>query len=73
MGTRRLLFVRPPRKASLVPIYGALVLLASLGVAGLGLALWADAASLSAQRQDDRKTVSAPADTRPPRPSGTWM
>lgn len=82
MGIRRLLFVRPSSRASLVPIYGALVLIGSLSVAGLGLALWPDR-SASAQRQDARETVPAsrsregelkvPADSRPPRPKGTWM
>jgi hypothetical protein len=83
MGIRRLLFVRPPSRVSLVPIYGALVLIGSLSFAGLGHSQWPDR-SASAHRQDDRdKTVSAsrsregdpkaPTDSPPPRRSGTWM
>jgi hypothetical protein len=82
MVIRRLLFVRAPSRVSLVPIYGALVLIGSLSVAGLGLALWPDR-SASAQKQDARETVpaarsregdlKAPTDSPPLRRSGTWM
>lgn len=81
MGTRRLLFVRPSRRASLVPIYAALLLVASLGLAGLGLGMWLDPPAPSAQQQDDRHAgpkdgpvngaLNAP--VSPPRIHGTWM
>jgi hypothetical protein len=40
MNNRRLIFVRPPRMASLVPIYAALLLIAVISVVGLVAALW---------------------------------
>jgi len=40
MNGRRLIFVRPSRMASLVPIYAALLLIAVISVVGLVAALW---------------------------------
>jgi hypothetical protein len=40
MSSRRLIFVRPRRQASLAPIWWALLVIAVVSVAGLVAALW---------------------------------
>ena len=40
MLARRLLFVRPPRRARLSPLYAAIALLVALSLAGFLLARW---------------------------------
>jgi len=59
MRARRILCIRPHRETSLVPIYAALLTLATLGAVGLVVGLW-PADSDSIRPPPDRPT-SAPA------------
>jgi hypothetical protein len=83
MHARRLLFVRPRIKGHLAAIYGALMSLVSLSLAGFLVAFWpedpAPAARLPSHGEAAYTTPSAqggirvPPDAPAPRNRGTWM
>jgi hypothetical protein len=56
---RRLIFVRTRRKASLAPIYAALVFLPCVGLLALAYAFWQEGSSPSALQPSVNKVVPA--------------
>lgn len=83
--TRRFLFLRTARKASLAPIYLVLLGIVSLALIGLLAALWAPASELPAQARGEERPAGdsrsfegsyrpapSPAPPKSRRP-GTWM
>lgn len=82
MPTRRFLFLGPRRKATLTPIYIALLGLLALGMLGLLAVAWAPAPGATAGPVDhgpsdtgrsfEGRYLPPPAPPKPGR-SGTWM
>lgn len=83
MQTRRLLFVRPPRPASLAPIYVALVLLFAVSLVGFLVAYWpADPVPATSRSSGGEATTAGSAfagalrlepGVRERRSRGVWM
>jgi hypothetical protein len=85
MNTPRLLFVRPRRKASMVPIYAAILSLVSLALVAFVAAFlpgkYVPSAFRAGQGEATRASQSVETaglktprnDARPPRNRGTWM
>lgn len=78
--TRRFLFLAPRRKATLAPIYAALLVVLLLGLLGLLVAVWPPAAAperATKEHADGSRSFEGsylPPRVEPkPRRSGTWM
>jgi hypothetical protein len=59
MQTRRLLFVQPPRAASLAPIYVALLLLFAVSLLGFLIAFWPEDTANAASRRSGGEATPA--------------